>query len=386
MKDSPAKKKLIFIMMSILLFSILVSACSGGSQENNSNSSAPASTGQGQSQENTAQQGESQGPKTVAEVAMYDGPDRDQRLVEAAKAEGELNLYGSMAVEDMTPIIEAFQQKYGIKVNFWRAGSENVLQRIITEYQGNRFEVDIVDTNGPELEALYREQLFQEVNSPHIKDLIPEAVLPHKQWIATRLNVFTMAYNTNMVKKEDLPQKWEDLLDPKWKGMLGIEAEDIDWFGAVVTHLGEEKGLQLFRDIVATNGLSVRKGHTLLSNLVATGEVPLALTVYNYKPEQLKKEGAPIDWYAIEPAFVRPNGIGLLKNAPHPNAAVLFFDFMLSDAQEKMLDRDFVPTNKNIDTPLASMDIEFIDSSVVLDEYEKWANLWNEIIIQPNSN
>jgi hypothetical protein len=126
--------------------------------------------------------------------------------------------------------------------------------------------------------------------------LIPQAITPHREWIATRLNIFTQAYNTNLVKKEELPKTYHDLLDPKWKGKLGIEAEDLDWFAVVIRQLGEEKGLKLFRDIVASNGLSVRKGHTLLTNLVASGEVPFALTVYGYKAEQLKNKGAPIDW------------------------------------------------------------------------------------------
>src|SRR5690606_37822180 len=104
--------------------------------------------------------------------------------------------------------------------------------------------------------------------------------------------------------------------------------------------LGEKEGLQLFRDIVAKNGLSVRKGHTLLTNLVASGEVPLSLTVYNYKAEQLKNKGAPIDWFTISPAIARANGVAMAKGAPHPNAAVLFFDFMLSDGQEILLKRD----------------------------------------------
>src|SRR5438067_6311238 len=114
-----------------------------------------------------------------------------------------------------------------------------------------------------------------------------------------------------------------------------MEAEDSDWFGAVVSALGEERGLKLFRDIVAANGISVRKGHTLLTNLVISGEVPLALTAYNYKAEQLKNKGAPIDWLVIgKHAIARPNGIGLMLRAPHPNAAVLFVDFCLTEAQE----------------------------------------------------
>ncbi len=317
---------------------------------------------------------------SAAQIASYQGPDRQKRLMEGAKKEGELVIYTSAPVDDMTALTAAFEKKYGVKTKVWRAGSEKVLQRTVTEAQGKRFDVDIIETNGPELESLHREKLLQEVKSPFLTELIPQAILPHREWIGTRLNIFALAYNTKLVKKEELPKTYQDLLDPKWKGKLGIEAEDSDWFAGVITQLGEAQGLKLFRDIVATNGLSVRKGHTLLTNLVASGEVPLALTVYNYKAEQLKNKGAPIDWFVIPPAIARPNGVGMAKRAPHPNAAVLFYDFMLSDAQPILLQRDFVPTNKKTDTPLNKVPLKFVDPKVILDENEKWTKLYEDII------
>jgi iron(III) transport system substrate-binding protein len=198
--------------------------------------------------------------------------------------------------------------------------------------------------------------------------------------VATRLNIFAQAYNTTKIKKEELPKTWEDLLDPKWKGRLGIEGSDQDWYAAVVKDLGEDKGTKLFKDIAAKNGLSVRKGHTLLTQLVASGEVPFALTVYNYKAQQLKTQGAPVDWFAVEPAYARPNGVGLLKNSTHPNAAVLFYDFMITDAQQKLLEKEFVPTSKQIKTPLTDLKMKFIDPGITLDEKSKWDKLYAEML------
>jgi iron(III) transport system substrate-binding protein len=318
--------------------------------------------------------------RSIADAASYNGADRQQRLIEAAKKEGELMIYTSIPIDDMAVLTAAFEKKYGIRVKSWRAGSEKVLQRTVTEARANRFDADIIETNGPELESLHREKLLQEVASPYLVDLIPAAILPHRSWVGTRLNIFAMGYNTNLVKKADLPKTYYDLLQPKWKGKLGIEAEDLDWFAGAVTELGEEKGLKLFRDIVATNGLSVRKGHTLLTNLVVSGEVPLALTVYNYKAEQLKNKGAPIDWFTIAPAIARPNGVAVLRRAPHPNAAVLFLDFMISEAQPILLKRDYVPTSKKVETALNKMPIKFVDSKVVLDEKDKWGQLYEEIV------
>jgi iron(III) transport system substrate-binding protein len=316
----------------------------------------------------------------ASKVALYQGADRAQRLQRGAKKEGELTVYTSAPVDDYAALGAAFEKKYGIKVKVWRAASEKVLQRGVTEARAGRFEADIFDTNGPEMEWLHREKVLQEVKSPYIADLIPQAVLPHREWVGTRLNIFALAYNTRLVKKEELPKKWEDLLDPRWKGRLGIEAEDEDWFAGVIGELGEARGLKLFRDIVAKNGLSVRKGHTLLTNLVVSGEVPLALTVYNYKAEQLKNKGAPIDWFVIPPAIARPNGIGMARRAPHPHAAVLFYDFMLSDAQALLLERDFVPTSRKVDTKLNKVPIKFADLKATMDDQGKWSKLYQEII------
>ena len=163
------------------------------------------------------------------------------------------------------------------------------------------------------------------------------------------------AYNTNLIRKDDLPS--HDLVRPEWKGKLGIEAEDFDWFAQVVTEMGEAPGsseaaaLRLFREIVSENGISVRKGHSLLTNLVAAGEVPLALTVYGFLAEQAKLKGAPLDWFVLPPAVARATAQGLARNAPHPNAAVLFFDFLLGEGQQILASRQFVTVSRKIDTP-----------------------------------
>lgn len=316
--------------------------------------------------------------EAAAKVAMYQGADRTQRLTEGAKREGVLTVYNSAPVDDMAVVTAAFEAKYGVKVRVWRSSSENVLQRAVAEARGGRFDVDIVETNAPEMESLHREKLLQEVKSPYFADLIAPAVLPHREWIGTRLNIFVAAYNTRLLKKEDLPRTYEDLLNQKWKGKLGIEADDLDWFAGVVGALGETDGVKLFRNIVTTNGISIRKGHTLLTNLVVSGEIPLALTVYEYKAQQLKHRGAPIDWLAIPPAVARFQGVGLARHAPHPNAGVLFFDFMLTDAQQLLLKRDFVPTSRKVESPFSKIPVRLIDPKVVLDENAKWDRLYKE--------
>jgi iron(III) transport system substrate-binding protein len=319
----------------------------------------------------------------MAEIAALQGANREQRLIEGAKKEGNLTLYTSFTTNDMAVFFAAFENKYGIKVNAWRASSENVVQRAVMEARARRYEVDAFETNGPELEALHREQLLQALNSPHHSSLVPQAVRPHREWATTRFNLFVAAYNTNLVKKEDLPRTWADLAHPRWKGKLGIEAYDHDWFAGIVGGLGEAQGLKVFRDIVAANGISVRKGHTLLSNLVVSGEVPLALTVYYYRPVQLKEQGAPIDWFALKPVVARPNGVAVARRAPHPHAALLFYDFMLNEAQEIMMKRNFIPSSARVAATLKDVpQFSLIDPKVVLDEGEKWVKLYDEIFVK----
>ena len=316
----------------------------------------------------------------LADLALYEGPDREQRLLEGARREGELAVYTSAQSNDLGAVVEAFEKKYGLTATVWRAGSEAVLNRALQESRAGRHTVDVIETNGPELESLAREQILQLVKSPHHSDLIAPAIRPHGEWVGTRLNVFVQAYNTKLIRKEDLPKSWEDLLDPKWKGKLGIEQEDSDWLAGIYGEIGEERAQRVFKQMVSTNGMSVRKGHTLLTQLVVSGEVPLALTVYNYKAEQLRSEGAPIDWFTIGNAIARPNGVGVVRNAPHPHAALLFYDFELSPEGQKIIaSRDFVPTSKKIDTPLNKVPMKFVDARVSIDEYDKWKNLYTDL-------
>src|SRR5260221_5405062 len=250
---------------------------------------------------------------SLEEMPSYEGADRTERLVEGAKRERTLSMSASAQGDDMGALVAAFEKKYGIKVSMFRTSSEKVLQRAVTEARANRHTVDVLETNGPEMESMHREQVLQKVSSPHHANLIAPALRPHGECVGTRLNVVVQAYNTKLVEKEELAQSWEDLLQPKWKGRLGIEAEDADWLAGVMEELGEAKGTRLFKEIVAKNGISVRKGHTLLTQLVASGEVPFALTVYNYKAEQLKVKGAPIAWLAVGTAIAQPNGLAIAK-------------------------------------------------------------------------
>src|SRR4030095_10256018 len=218
------------------------------------------------------------------QLYMYQGADRDQRILDGAKKEKQVTVYTSLNLKDSVPITQAFEKKYGVKVELWRSSSEKVLQRAVPEARAGRFSVDAFELNGPEMEALYREGLLDEFHSPQFQNLPPAAFPKHRHYAADRFNFFTIAYNTKLVKPEEVPSSYEDLLHPRWVGKIGIEGSDDDWFASIVKHMGEKKGLEFFRKL-AKRKPQVRTGHTLLAELVAAGEIPLVATIYNHNAE-----------------------------------------------------------------------------------------------------
>src|SRR5262245_39537033 len=222
----------------------------------------------------------------------------------------------------MTAVGQAFEKKYSVKVDLWRGSSEQILQRAMTEARARRPVADVMETAGPNIEGANRAGLLQDIVTPVTAELMPEAYVPGRPWIVSRLSVFVVAYNTNRVRKAEIPATYEGLLDPKWKGRLGIEADDNNWLMTATTALGEERGLKLLRDIVARNGISVWKGHSLMANLVVSGEVPVALTAYVDEIDTLKKSGAPIDYAFAAPTVAMPTAVGMEIGKAHGRTAV----------------------------------------------------------------
>jgi iron(III) transport system substrate-binding protein len=318
--------------------------------------------------------------ETAADPAQFTGPDRNARLIAGAKKESVLDLYSSAISEHMAVVIAEFAKRYGVKVRLWRGGSEEILQRTVTEARGGHFEVDVVETAAPQIVAIGREKLLRDVRTPVSADLMRETIIPGEPWLPSRLIIFTGAYNTTLVKRADLPKSYEDLLDPKWKGKLGIEADDNNWLMALSNALGEDRALKLFGNIVAKNGISVRKGHTLMANLVASGEVPIALTIYYHEVEPLKRAGAPIDELDLAPVLAFTAGAAVAKRAAHPYAAVLFLDFLLSDGQRVLAAHDNVPTNVKFQRLPQGLKLSFLDVPKYMDQSAKWTKLYKGIL------
>jgi iron(III) transport system substrate-binding protein len=315
-------------------------------------------------------------------VYLYQGPDREQRLVEGARKERTLTLYSTMTVGDGKAFAEAFERKYGVRLVHWRTSSEKIVSRAVAEARARHYEADVFESSVPHMEALRRERLLEDFQSPAFAELVPAAIFKgQRQYVADRLVFFVMGWNTNLVKREELPAKYEDLLDPRWAGRITIEATDVSWFAAVTGAMGEAKGLAYFRRLAAMKP-QMRNGHILTAQLVASGEVPFFLTAYNNNIETLKRKGAPVDWKPLQPAFGQAAAIGVARNAPHPHAALLFTEFVLSrEGQEIYKSVNRVPTSAAVDSPLNKFPYGIIDPLLTLDEGEKWAKLFSGLFL-----
>jgi iron(III) transport system substrate-binding protein len=319
---------------------------------------------------------------TNREIYLYRGADRAERLAVEAKREGMLVLYSTMTLEDASPLLAAFEKKHGIKVKMWRAVNQKLVQRALAEARAGQLAADAFEGTGPGLEILHQEGLLEQFYSPAFADIPREAFPRHGYYAPDNLLFTVMGYNTKLVKPEDVPATYQDLLAPKWRGKIGIESSNVAWFAAVTQAMGEEKGLAYFRSLAAS-GPQVRSGHTLLTELVAAGEIPIALTVYNQAVDKLKEKGAPIAWKALQPAFGRADGIAVAKTAQHPHAALLFADFVLSpEGQRYIKQASRVPVNRRVDSSFNAQVFQIIDMAALLKEWDKWESRWQTLFLR----
>ena len=316
------------------------------------------------------------------DIYMYQGADRTDRLVAGAKREGQVVLYSTMTVQDGRALAAAFEKKYGVRLVHWRGSAEKIVQRALAEAKSGHDGADVFETSSHRMEGLRREQLLEDFYTPAFAELAPSAFAPdHRQWVAARFAFFVLGYNTRLVKPAELPASYEDLLQPRWQGRLAIESTDVLWFAALVKSMGEERGLAFFRRLAVMKP-SVRSGHILGAQLVASGEIPLLIDAYSNNMETLKRAGAPVDWKPLAPAFGQASAIGVAKYSRRPHAALLFTEFLLSrEGQEFFKGVNRVPASLAVETPLSGFPHVIINPAVALDEAEKWDKLWSELFL-----
>lgn len=262
----------------------------------------------------------------------------------------ELSLYTSMPTRDVEAVIEAFGAATGIRVKAWRSGSEQVAQRVIAETRAGRQAFDVVETNAQSLEPMRAAAAFQPL-APLLGEALRAGVTPaHGAWTGTRMSVFCCAWNTGLVREEEVPGSYEDLAQPRWARRIAFESDNHAWFAAMHGALGELRAARLF-DAIAAQGILVRKGHSLIANLLAAGEIPLSLHVYSYRASQLERTGTPVRHRLLAPTLANSAAVAVAAGTRRAAAAVRFARFLQDEGQALLAGRMHVPALASAGVP-----------------------------------
>lgn len=257
-------------------------------------------------------------------------------LLEGARREGELVYYASMNVAEANAVIGAFEKRYPfIKVKLNRIGSEKLLTRVLTEARAKKIFADVIQTVEFSMHIFSRSGILARY-TPQANSIYPKEFKEEGFWTTVYYNAYVTAYNTRLVATRALPKSYDDLLDPKWKGALMMEGTKADWFAGMLQILGQERGLKYMRAL-AKQQPSPREGHELLAQLIVAGEGLFDINIPAASVERMKERGAPIEWKALGEVPAIMVGIGLSAQAPHPNAAKVFLDFVLSREGQKLM-------------------------------------------------
>ena len=262
-----------------------------------------------------------------------------EKLLEGAKKEGQLVIYTGMDAEEANVFAREFEKKYpSIKTDLFRASGEKVLTKLLTEYRAKTFRADIFQVSVIQTIQFKNEGFLQKYVSPE-SNFYPDSFKdPEGYWNSFYLLPYAITYNTNAVSPGEAPKSYEDLLNPKWKGKIGLEAEQYQWFFHLLKIMGKEKGMA-FMGRLAEQNLDLRAGHSLILQLVVAGEIPISVVLYANQVEFFKRtKRAPIEWVRFKgPTITAINAISIPARAPHPNAAKLFVDFGLSREGQEIL-------------------------------------------------
>jgi iron(III) transport system substrate-binding protein len=304
-------------------------------------------------------------------------------LLPAAKAEGELVIYGSMNEEEALPYWKLFEGATGIKAHYVRSSDANILARIAIENRARQRTWDLVATT-----PVYRlpDDVLLQFEPPEAKNIIAEARGPNRRWYGVYSNYNTPAYNTNLVKASDLPKTYEDFLKHKeWAGKIAIDTTDSEWLSAILAYYGEESGKKLVREIVSTLNPVVIDGHLVVARSVGSGEYLVALNNYTSLTLNVKLAGAPTDFWALDPVGLVFGSIGLNTQAPHPKSAQLAANFMLSrEAQQFLTKTGRLPTRTDVETNPPGVVATLQQKKIIVtissaDEKRKMQTMFNEL-------
>jgi iron(III) transport system substrate-binding protein len=274
----------------------------------------------------------------------------DPKLIEGAKKEAELVYYTTMTLDQSKQTVDKFEKKYPfIRVELFRTGGGPLLNKIITEARGGRYSWDVVVGRGEMVLPLMERKLVTSYRSPESKMIDEQLVDKEGFWTAYYVNSYVLGWNTKLVKREDVPKTYEALLNPKWKGgLISLDTEAYGMVEGLKRVWGREKALDYFKKLAALDPV-LKRGNTERVQLTVAGEYPLIIA-YNQTIQRMTSRGAPIDWIPLEPAVTQVNPVLVAAKAPHPNAARLFYDYILSkEGQEQLRGYQRIPVRKDVE-------------------------------------
>jgi ABC-type Fe3+ transport system substrate-binding protein len=319
--------------------------------------------------------------------------DVDPALLAAARQEGQVDWYTGLIVNQIVrPMADAFAKKYpGIEVRYSRASDTETALKILNEGRAHRIQADVFDATNAIFPLL--DAKLVAAYQPKAAEHYPAALKdPNGYWTATNLYFLTVACNTNLVKPDDAPRSFADLLDPKWKGQMAWTSElapqgPPGFIHNILTVMGEEKGMDYLRRFATQEPVFVAASPRAVLDQVISGEYKLGIMMYNHHAAISAGKGAPVQWLKIEPLVGLQSMIGILKDAPHPNAARVLEEFILSpDGQKVMADNDYLPADPLVPARIAELKpeaghfkVDQIPPKMVHDDVDKWRAIFHEV-------
>jgi iron(III) transport system substrate-binding protein len=302
---------------------------------------------------------------------------------EKAEAEGKVVFYASMTTSDVKALVDGFRQLYPkIDAQFYRTGDSQLMEKVMTEGRAGKPLWDVIAHTGFYGNLLKKRGMLEAYDSPERKFYRDAYKDPQAFWTSIYTTYAVFGYNTRLVPKSSVPRSYEGLLKPEWKGQIGMEARAYEWFATAMRNMGgEEKGLAFMRRF-SQQQPQPRSGRTLIAQLVAAGEFKGSVTVYSQSYEILKATGAPVEWVALDPVYASVHPTGIAAKAPHPNAARLLMDFLLSKKGQEIL-RSLRRIPDRIDTPpdpprLVEGIRPAVTSPEIYDDFDRYVRLFNE--------
>jgi ABC-type Fe3+ transport system substrate-binding protein len=316
----------------------------------------------------------------------------DPALIAAAKKEGQLTWYTTQIVNQFArPAAEAFQKKYGVRVNYIRADSNEVTLRIQNEGKAGRVQADVFDGTGATA-ALKKNNLVAKY-IPESANRLPDRYKDKEgYWVATNLYVLTPAFNTELVKKGTQPKTFEDLLDPRWRGKIAWNSSTTPsggagFIGVVLAHMGEEKGMAYLRKLAPQKITGLQVAARQVLDQVIAGEYPIALNIFNNHAVISASKGAPVEWIPMAPALAVFSCLSLTAGAPNPNAGKLFMDFLMSEEGQRLYRAaDYLPVDPAVQPKEPSLrpgdntfPAIFMTPEEVFDNLPKWGAIYKDV-------